>query len=111
MSPSLRSLPFSEFGRFGITNQTHPKMKMQLYSLCIFRDGKITTHELLAALQKNDGLSEEKARDLCELLDQDKDGTLHLDELKRVRNFVQHRRQFFRKDCTIDCCIPFDSTT
>ena len=25
MSTSLRSLPFSEFGRFGITNQTHPK--------------------------------------------------------------------------------------
>ena len=25
MFPSLRSLPFSEFGRFGITNQTHPK--------------------------------------------------------------------------------------
>ena len=26
MFPSLRSLPFSEFGRFGITNQTHPKV-------------------------------------------------------------------------------------
>ena len=25
MFPSLRSLPFSECGRFGITNQTHPK--------------------------------------------------------------------------------------
>ena len=25
--PSLRSLPFSEFGRFGITNQTYPKSR------------------------------------------------------------------------------------
>ncbi len=47
-------------------------------------DGKITTDELFVALQKNDGLSEEKAKEICLLLDFDQDGTLDLDELKQV---------------------------
>ena len=32
MSPSLRYLPFSEFGRFGITYQTHPYISLNLFS-------------------------------------------------------------------------------
>ena len=30
MFPFLPSLQFSEFGRFGITNQTHPKLRLVL---------------------------------------------------------------------------------
>ena len=53
--------------------------------ISVCRDGKITTQELLDALLKNEGLSREKAVALCGILDVDKDGSLDLDELKRVR--------------------------
>ncbi|XP_065071968.1 mitochondrial proton/calcium exchanger protein-like [Rhopilema esculentum] len=53
------------------------------------RDGKITTQELLVALRKNDGLTEEKALQLCQVLDIDNDGTLDLDELKRVVELIE----------------------
>ena len=54
-----------------------------------YRDGKITTQELLNALLKKEGLSREKALALCEVLDMDKDGSLDLDELKMVnKNYI-----------------------
>eukprot|EP00794_Sanderia_malayensis_P005380 gene5381-6053_t len=52
-------------------------------------DGIITTDELFIALQKNDGLSENKAREICELLDFDKDGSLDLDELKQAVELIE----------------------
>ena len=55
-----------------------------MYWILFLRDGKITTQELFNALLKNEGLSREKALALCEILDMDKDGSLDLDELKRV---------------------------
>ena len=36
MSPSLRSLPFSEFSRFGITNQTHPEGLADFGEMLVF---------------------------------------------------------------------------
>ena len=35
--PSLRSLPFSEFGRFGITNQTRPKFDRSIRETEVLR--------------------------------------------------------------------------
>ena len=70
-----------------------------------YRDGKITTDELYAVLQKNNGLSEEKARELCKLLDFDQDGSLDLDELKQVcyisiaKLFVQNTQTVINLRC------------
>ena len=48
-------------------------------------DGKITIQEMINAVRRlNNAPSEDKCRKIAEMLDQDKDGTLQLDEIGMV---------------------------
>ena len=49
--PSLRSLLFSEFGKFGIANRTHPKCKLEAYQVFIFSEMVPIRHTVNFAFQ------------------------------------------------------------